>query len=373
MLPITAAAAAAAAIAMSLPAMMDTAAATTASSASCVASGTQTYDNNYHVICATKPDGTANTTVFKDEVDFVVVCSPTNRAKSDPIMLPGATNEGKFFHEHQFIGTPGSAAATAGSLLGIPTNCGQPGNHTLYWAPTLFKADGTPMVPYTSRLYYRVGTMHPENLVAIPQGLQIIAGSSMATASSMQKANVAGIYCRTVGQHVGGQTAKQPYPPGSNGSPVCSEGTVMAQSVVFPNCWNGVLAYAPSNFAYSTGDGTCPVGMKNIPQLTEEDRYDEAGHHAGEANMYYSSMSSPFTLHADAIEAWDQPTFDWLLNNCLKASVHCGDVTGKRMPPAVSGGGLPPIAPSTAPTPAPTTAPTTAPTPRRCARSRASS
>jgi hypothetical protein len=301
--------------------------------AGCVESGPLTYDSNYHKICAVTSTGAANTTVFKDEVDFVVVCGPTNRAKDDPILLPGAANERLFTHEHQFIGTQGSAASTAAILLTEPSNCGVSANHTSYWAPTLFKADGTPMVPYTSRLYYRVGTMHPENLVSIPQGLELIAGNSMATATTQQKPNIAGIYCRTVGEHTDGQTAKQPYPPGAVGSPVCADGTVIAQSVVFPNCWNGTLKYNAANLAYSTGDGTCPAGMKNIPQLTEEDRYDEAGTHVGEQNMYYSSMSSPYTLHADALEAWNQPTMDRLVNNCLKAAVHCGDVTDSRLPP----------------------------------------
>lgn len=108
----------------------------------------------------------------------------------------------------------------------------------------------------------------------------------------------------------------------------------MAQSVEFPNCWNGVIKYAAANFAYSDVDGNCPLGMKNIPKLTEEDRYDADGHHVGEVGMYYSSMNSPFTLHADALEAWDQSTFDRLFLDCLNAGVHCGDVSDKRMLPA---------------------------------------
>lgn len=306
-------------------------------SAPCVASGPETYDNHFHPICATTGNGRRNTLVYKDEVDFVVVCSPTNRRKSDPILLPGVANENRFFHEHQFIGTEGSATATASSLLATPSNCSIPQNHSLYWAPVLFKADGTPMIPYTSRLYYRVGTMHPENLVTIPQGLEMVAGDMMATGSHLQQPQVAAGYCRTRGKHVDGQTAKQPFPPGSNGSAVCRQGTVLTQSVVFPNCWNGVLRYARSNFAYSTIDGTCPAGMNNIPQLTEEDRYDEDGHHDGERDMYYSAMGSPFTLHADVIESWDQSIFDRLLNDCLKASVHCGDVNATRMPPRAAG------------------------------------
>jgi hypothetical protein len=86
--------------------------------------------------------------------------------------------------------------------------------------------------------------------------------------------------------------------------------------------------------------------MNNIPKLTQEDRYDEDGHHAGEVGMYYSSMNSPFTLHADALEAWDQPTFDRLMNDCLKAGIHCGDVSDQRMPPSsgiVSAPSAPPL------------------------------
>jgi len=301
---------------------------------SCAVSGPATYDDSFSKICAVTADGAPNTSTYKNEVNFVVVCEPTNRIKSDPIVAPGAVNEGTFMHEHLFVGQDGSASSNVVSLMAGTSNCSVPGNHTLYWSPTLLKADGTPMIPYTTRLYYRVGTMHPEKLVPIPQGLEMIAGNSMATNTTLQSPGRAGLYCRTIGQHVGGQTEKQAFPPGANGSPVCEEGTVIAQSVVFPNCWNGVVKYAKENFAYSETDGTCPSGMKNIPQLTQEDRYDLDGHHVGEENMYFSSMNSPFTLHADALEAWDRPTWDQLFYDCLMASVHCGDVSTRRMPPS---------------------------------------
>ena len=304
-----------------------------ASASGCVVSQSAAQGNDFPVVCLNKPDGSSNAHVFKAEVNFVVVCTPTNRANSDPILMPGAANEGKFMHEHMFVGQAGSAAATVASLKAQPTNCAVSANHSLYWTPTLFKADGTPMIAYASRLYYRVGTTHPEDLVPIPVGLEMVAGNSMATASTLQSPNVAGIYCRWISGSAA-NTDKQPFPPGANGSPVCPEGAIIAQSVEFPNCWNGVIKYAKENFAYSDGDGVCPAGMKNIPKLTQEDRYDADGHHVGEVGMYYSSMSSPFTLHADALEAWDQPTFDRLMNDCLKAGVHCGDVSDKRMPPA---------------------------------------
>lgn len=308
------------------------------SGAGCVVSQPEAQANDFPTVCLTKADGSSNAHVFKAEVGFVVVCEPTNRAHSDPILMPGAANEGKFAHEHLFVGQTGSADATVASLKAQPTNCSVSANHSLYWTPTLFKADGTPMIPYVSRLYYRVGTTRPEDLVAIPVGLEMIAGNSMATLETLQKPNVAGVYCRSISSG-GSNTVKQAFPPGSNGSPTCAEGTIIAQSVEFPNCWNGVLKYAKENFAYSTGDGDCPSGMKNIPKLTQEDRYDLDGHHDGETDMYYSSMNSPFTLHADALEAWDQSTFNRLMNDCLKAGVHCGDVSDKRMPPPTQFGG----------------------------------
>lgn len=320
------------------------------SAAGCAVSQSAAQADNFPVVCLTKPDGSSNAHVFKAEVDFVVVCTPANRANSDPILLPGAANEGKFIHEHMFVGQVGSAAATVASLKAQPTNCGVSANHSLYWTPTLFKADGTPMIPYASRLYYRTGTIHPEDLVPIPDGLEMVAGNSTATDATLQAPNVSGIYCRWISGNAA-NTDKQPFPPGANGSPVCPEGTIMAQSVEFPNCWNGVLKYAKENFAYSDGDGVCPAGMKNIPKLTQEDRYDADGHHVGEVGMYYSSMNSPFTLHADALEAWDQSTFNRLMYDCLKAGVHCGDVSDSRMPPAsgllpagVPGGSLTPAA-----------------------------
>ena len=330
---------------------------THANASGCVVSQSAAQGDNFPAVCRTKPDGSPNDHVFKAEVNFVVVCAPTNRANSDPIVLPGVANEGMFMHEHMFVGQTGTASATVASLKAQPTNCGISANHSLYWTPTLFKADGTPMIPYASRLYYRTGTIHPENLIPIPVGLEMIAGDKAATATTLQSPNVAGIYCRWISGSAA-NTDKQPFPPGANGSSVCPEGTIIAQSVEFPNCWNGVMKYAPQNFAYSSGDGDCPAGMLNIPKLTQEDRYDADGHHAGEVGMYYSSMNSPFTLHADALEAWDQATFNRLFTDCLKAGIHCGDVSDTRMPPT-SGLG-PPLVTGGSTTAAPSGAPANA-------------
>ena len=330
---------------------------TRASASGCVVSQSAAQGDNFPVVCATNPDGSSNAHVFKAEVNFVVVCTPTNRINSDPIVMPGSANEGMFMHEHTFVGQTGSATSTVASLKAQPTNCGISANHSLYWTPTLYKADGTPMVPYASRLYYRTGTIHPENLIPIPVGLEMIAGDKMATATTLQSPNVAGIYCRWISGSAA-NTDKQPFPPGANGSPVCPEGTIIAQSVEFPNCWNGVIKYAPENFAYSSGDGDCPAGMNNIPKLTQEDRYDADGHHVGEVGMYYAAMNSPFTLHADALEAWDQATFDRLFTDCLRAGIHCGDVSDKRMPPP-SGLG-PPLVAAGSTTAAPSGAPANA-------------
>jgi len=116
--------------------------------------------------------------------EFVSTIGFSHRATADPIVAPGDAN---FNHAHDFFAnTSTDANSTIDSLLAAGTSAAQPTNNlSTYWAPSLIDegSDGlggewsyiTPLA--SSIAYYSV--LQPNDLVNMPVGLKMIAGSAM--------------------------------------------------------------------------------------------------------------------------------------------------------------------------------------------------
>jgi hypothetical protein len=260
---------------------------------------------------------------YRQKVDFNVVCRASHSAKDDPIVFPGKPGAS---HMHVFAGnTTINPSSTQASLEAGGTNCALPQDTASYWLPQLYDQAGKPLTPYLVRAYYRAGSLRP--VAHIPRGLRIIAGDAMATAP--QNHRIAGWQCRSVSPD--NQTVKK-----QATIPQCPATDVLEGSVVFPNCWDGKNLDSPSHkqhMRYSFDDGDpddCDAAHPiQLPQLTIAYRFKPG---TTTSKAYLASMNSGLTLHADFWNAWKQSTLDALVDRCINAGVHCGDVSKSHFP-----------------------------------------
>ena len=102
---------------------------------------------------------------------FVVGCGFSHRNNDDAIALAGKPGTS---HNHTYVGNLAvDAATTPESLLGGATSCGDAGDSSAYWVPTLY-AGRRPLRPLVATIYYVRRTSGPVR--ALPAGLKMIAG-----------------------------------------------------------------------------------------------------------------------------------------------------------------------------------------------------
>jgi Domain of unknown function (DUF1996) len=288
---------------------------TSPSSSGSPGSSSGSSSGHFRILSPSAPD-------FPQHVDWVTVCHVTKHAEEDPIVFPGVTGRS---HDHTFSGNTGiTPSSTAAQLVDQKTNCTNSGDTASYWMPTLL-VDGSPLMPYMVRAYYRAGTRQTSALHTIPFGLKMVAGNPMAT--SPQNSGIAGFQCRIEGH--GATVTKQSLPPD------CGPKALLEASVVFPNCWDGKNLDAPdhrSHMSYSKKEKCDAAHPVQIPQLTLAERFDK-GRTAGRITL--ASMNSPLTLHADFLNAWKPAAMAELMKHCIHANRFCEDVSDKRMPPGM--------------------------------------
>ena len=152
---------------------------------------------------------------------FVVGCGFSHRNNDDAIALAGKPGTS---HNHTYVGNLAvDAATTPESLLGGATSCGDAGDSSAYWVPTLY-AGTRPLRPFVATIYYVRRTSVPVR--ALPAGLKMIAGDQRA--KKPQPLGVVGWACGGLGAT-----------PRSAVVPSCGEDESLSYRVTFPNCWNG--------------------------------------------------------------------------------------------------------------------------------------
>jgi hypothetical protein len=256
---------------------------------------------------------------YRQRVDFNVVCTVARIAPDDPIVFPGQPGAS---HMHVFIGnTSVDAFSTQASLEAGGTNCQLDRDKASYWMPELRDENGNAVTPFHARAYYRAATLG--TVAHYPYGLRMIAGDGTATAP--QSKSIAGWQCRNVSPDtvaIGKQAT----------IPTCARNDVLEASVVFPNCWDGVNLDSPdhkSHMAYGNGDDCDAAHPVRLGALTIAYRYPPG---TTNSRATLSAGGSGLTLHADFWNAWHQPTLDALVDRCINAGVHCGDVSPSHFP-----------------------------------------
>jgi hypothetical protein len=223
---------------------------------------------------------------------YVVGCGFSHINNDDPIGLPGKPGAS---HSHTYVGNRAvDAATTAESLLGGESSCGDVGDGSAYWVPTLF-ADKRAVRPLFAVGYYVRRTSGP--IRAFPPGLKMIAGNQRARRP--QPLSVVGWACGGVGA-----------PPRSAVVPSCPPDRALHLRATFPNCWNGRdvdSADHQRHMAYSS-DGRCPRSHPvAVPTLVLIFLYPET------ERGRPMQASGRFGAHADFVNGWDQARLEGLI------------------------------------------------------------
>jgi hypothetical protein len=225
-----------------------------------------------------------NRAAFPGGPYYVIGCGFSHRNNDDPIVFPGQPGRS---HNHTFIGNRTvDASTTPASLRGGPSSCGDLGDASSYWTPTLY-VGREPIRPMVGLAYY-VKRTH-EAIHPFPAGLKMVAGDP--DARTAQNTAVVSWTCGGVGS-----------PARFSVVPSCSENNTLQLRVHFPNCWNGRSTDSADHkrhMAYSSG-GRCPASHPvGVPTITLLFLYAPV---PGKADL----SSGRFAAHADFINGWDQ-------------------------------------------------------------------
>lgn len=250
------------------------------------------------------------------ETNFLTVCKFSHRATDDPIVAPNLPGGS---HSHDFFGNQSTNnGSTYESLVANKvTTCNRTGDTAAYWAPSLL-IGGRIVQPQRINAYYRTGGKDPESIQAFPAGLKVVAGNSKATAP--QDLRIVSWGCAMVEGAPAPSTTPVtcPFDGVRNG---------LKLRIRFMDCWDGAnldSADHASHMAYSRR-GLCPATHPvPVPAILMNVVYPTAGG----PGAVLASGNSPYTGHADFFNAWDQPTLQMLVANCLNANVHCGATGG---------------------------------------------
>ena len=222
---------------------------------------------------------------------FVVGCGFSHMNNDDAIALAGKPGAS---HNHTYIGNRTvDASSTPAALVGGESTCGDVGDSSAYWVPTLFSGTRA-LRPFAAVGYYVRRTSAP--VQAFPAGLKMIAGN--ANARRPQALSVVGWSCGSVGAT-----------PRAAAVPNCPPDRSLNMRATFPNCWNGRDLDSPGHqrhMAYST-HGRCPrTHPVAVPALILIFLYPETERRLVQASGRYGT-------HADFINGWDQETLERLV------------------------------------------------------------
>jgi hypothetical protein len=296
---------------------------------------------------ATRIRSTAQTPGYSDGVGaFRVSCRFSHMAWDDPIVAP---NQPGGSHLHTFFGNTGvNAMSTAPSIAtsGASTCTGGTANRTAYWVPTMLAvptagAPGTPVTNFHGispswthiasldgsealQVYYKTGYQGvPAGVVQnFPAGLRMIAGSATRTSPTGSGNPIVSYDCispyNTSG-HIGTESI-----------PACAAGNLLTMTVRFPQCWDGRnldSADHKSHMAYGTWGVGCPATHPvALPEVTFNVRWlVQPGQDTRTWRLSSDMYSGPggYSGHADWFNGWDQPTFQRVVDNCLRPGRDC--------------------------------------------------
>lgn len=255
---------------------------------------------------------------------FIALCKYSHTANDDPIMMtaqPGMSMLHEFFANRST-----NANSTYASLQAAPAStCISPADSAAYWVPALY-SKGVHILPNEILAYYDAMTRLSAPRVAdLPPGLQMIAGNEKATGPQDVQKVWWSCAARTKGQQ----------PLGPFTSPrVCPSSLIFSLHIRFPECWDGVTLSGANqtNVVFAAPGGVCPADHRVLlPGLLLDITYPIRG---GDITLSTGpgTEGSPYTAHADFINAWNQPIVNRLVRECDVLFDWCGVIGPDNQP-----------------------------------------
>jgi hypothetical protein len=240
--------------------------------------------------------------------EFQADCSVNHVAPDDPIVFPGQPG---LSHSHSFIGaTTTNAFSTTGSLTAGGTSCTVPADHSAYWFPTMLNGN-IPLLPEGPQIvYYKSGVRAYNTVRSFPRGLRFVIGSPKATESEFQADS------GSSGWSCGDSYNNWNFPA------TCQAGSKLVVRYDAPSCWDGVHLDSPdhqSHMAYPV-NGVCPSDHPvALPMLEFKISYPVNG----DLSALRLSSGPGYSWHADFFAAWDMPTQEALVTQCINGGGQC--------------------------------------------------
>jgi hypothetical protein len=236
-----------------------------------------------------------------EETNFASRCGYSHSSHDDPIVFPGQPGA---THLHDFFGNETTdASSTYESLRRGGTTCMIEQDTAAYWAPALYDS-GKLIQPMRTTVYYRLAGKPRMSVRAFPARLRVVAKDDNVRARWV---------CDGGGDRVGRASATVP---------TCPSDTHLVALYAFPDCWDGRHLDSPdhtSHMAFAR-KGSCPSSHpKPMPAISVNIHYPSDG-----GNIVLGDPDMPVAPHADFFNAWDQPTLERLVRECLNAGRHCG-------------------------------------------------
>lgn len=263
---------------------------------------------------------------------FRISCEYSHMNNDDPIVYPGVPNA---THHHTFFGNTGANAySTTESLLatGNSTCAGGILNRSGYWMPSLINTKtGAPAKPDVVVVYYK-GNDQATNkyITAPPKGLRMIAGEVKPMTTSQGKGK---FFCQD-GSKNNAENNWGIMWADNHMKGLCGGANQMLRMIVeFPMCWDGKNLDSPdhkSHMAHLNGQTVngCPASHPVLlPTITiNADFYnlDATAKYRLSSDNYKTDYAGGYSLHADWMNGWDEPTLQRMVKNCLKNAKNCG-------------------------------------------------
>ncbi len=251
--------------------------------------------------------------------NFRTVCDFSHMAFDDPLVFPGQPGRS---HLHTFFGntgTTGNSTPQSIATTGNSTCRGGILNRSAYWVPAMIDTrNGAPLRPKDGGFYYKTGYrgVVPSTVRPFPEGLRMIAGD----AGNSAPRDFFFYSCHSDG----GTFMDGPSIPN------CPVGTEVWQSIIFPQCWDGVNLDSPdhkSHMAYANNG--CPASHPvPLPEITFNIVYPVTEANAPlrwrlSSDNYSASMPGGYSAHADWMNGWRADIMQTFVNRCDREARDC--------------------------------------------------
>ena len=250
---------------------------------------------------------------------FVVGCAYSHSGPHDPIVHPDHAGAS---HRHDFFGATGTDGhSTVAALRAGDTTCDKRADTAAYWQPALYD-HGSPVVPVKLDAYYRAAPgIDPAEVVAMPEGLALVAGDADATGP--QPGEATGWTCGSASTL-------------TDDPPTCPPAAPLHLVLTFPDCWDGAHLDSEdhrSHAAYSV-DGRCPASHPvSIPQLTSSIAFPIAG----DGHDLTLASGDVHTAHGDFLNAWDPAGLQREVDACIRRDAVCDLASNRGEEPLFAG------------------------------------